>query len=170
MKCQQARMLIQLNCGSDLTPAESSLLKTHLADCQACRIWELGMQAPMAALHALRDSASYPTESVWPAVSRAIRASITPHTAVRRFNLQVAAISVCSLLLAAATIAQTLSALRTPSTPSSTAWFPSPNPPFAVPHSPTLRAVASNAHPVQPDTQSQIDHSINKWSRGAQDF
>lgn len=170
MNCKQARTLIHLDCGSDLTPAESSLLHSHLADCQPCRTWQLGMQAPMTALHALRDSADNPQESVWPAVSRAIRSTIIPHSAVRHFNLQVAAVSVCSLLLAAATIAQTLSALRPVAPASSTAWLPSPNPPFSLPHSPALHAVASNARANQTAPQPQIDNPINNWSRGAQDF
>ena len=51
--------------------------------------------------------------SVWPSVRAAIRLQSAATVPTRRFNLQVAALAVCSLSLAAAVIVQTLTTMRT---------------------------------------------------------
>ena len=72
------------------------------------------MSRSTEALLSLRcpEAAVNPTPSAWPAISRAIQQRTSTTSIVRKFNLQVAALSVCSLSLAAVTIVQTLSAMR----------------------------------------------------------
>lgn len=114
MKCSEARHLVHLDAGNDLQPEEQLTLSTHLAECPKCRNYRSGMSRSTQALLSLRctDTAVNANPSAWPAISRAIQQRASTTSIVRKFNLQVAALSVCSLSLAAVTIVQTLSAMR----------------------------------------------------------
>ncbi len=114
MKCSEARHLVHLEAGNDLHPEEQLTLSTHLTECPKCRNYRSGMSRSTEALLSLRcpDTALKITPSAWPAISRAMQQRASTTFIVRKFNLQVAALSVCSLCLAAVTIVQTLSAMR----------------------------------------------------------
>lgn len=118
MECSDARHLIHLDVGDDLRVEEDAQLAEHMSSCSDCRSYHAGMSRAMSALIALRDSPSSGREesgefrSVWPSLSREIqRRRVTP-AKVQKFNLQVVALSVCSLSLAVVTIVQSLSAMR----------------------------------------------------------
>jgi predicted anti-sigma-YlaC factor YlaD len=114
MKCSDARHLVHLEAGNDLVAEEQTALATHLAECSPCNTYRHAMAPSTQALLALRHSmpASPVPPSVWPAISKAIQQRTSVSSMARKFNLQVAALSVCSLALAAVTIVQTLSAMR----------------------------------------------------------
>lgn len=114
MKCSEARHLVHLEAGNDLHPEEQLTLSMHLGECLKCRNYRSGMERATRALRSLLcpDAALHATPSAWPAISRAIQQRSSATSIVRKFNLQVAALSVCSLCLAAVTIVQTLSAMR----------------------------------------------------------
>jgi len=117
MECSEARKLILLDAGGDLYSDERASLKRHMLGCDSCSQYESGMSPVMSALAQFRDIPQVsPAVSVWPSVRAAIRLSSAAAPAVpsRRFNLQVAALAVCSLSLAAAVIVQTLSTMRIP--------------------------------------------------------
>jgi len=125
MNCSDARHLIHLDVGDDLRSEEEQQLVGHMELCTDCRSYHAGMSRAMNALLVLRDSPSSVTErdrlvgSVWPAISREMQRRRTSPERARKFNLQVAALSVCSLSLAVVTIVQTLSAMRSSVGPSS---------------------------------------------------
>ncbi|MFM8477305.1 MAG: zf-HC2 domain-containing protein [Planctomycetaceae bacterium] len=167
MNCTQARRLIQLHVGDDLTHTESQLLESHLLKCGDCRNQQTRMLRPMAALHALRDATPEPSPSVWPSVSRSILTHIRQHQTARRFNLQVAAVSVCSLLLAVVTIVQTLQSLRPAAANTTAYWMPSQAQHQPAQPQPFVRSVASFSH--EGPYSSQPQHAVN-WPHGAQDF
>lgn len=116
LNCSDARHLIHLDVGNDLRADEENQLATHMNQCADCRSYHSGMSQAMTVLGALRDSSDdIPTtgsSSVWPALSAKIRRQNTSPASVRKFNLQIAALSVCSLCLAMVTIVQSLSAFR----------------------------------------------------------
>lgn len=115
MNCSDARHLIHLDVGNDLRADEEHQLATHMNQCAECRSYHSGMSQAMGALSILRDSSDdIPAvgQSVWPALSAKIRRRNTSPASVRKFNLQIAALSVCSLCLAMVTIVQSLSAFR----------------------------------------------------------
>jgi hypothetical protein len=114
MKCSEARHLVHLEAGNDLHPEEQLTLSMHLGECPKCKNYRTGMARSTKALLSLLcpDAAPHATSSAWPAISRAIQQRSSTTFIVRKFNLQVAALSVCSLCLAAVTIVQTLSAMR----------------------------------------------------------
>ncbi|MFN9720939.1 MAG: zf-HC2 domain-containing protein [Planctomycetota bacterium] len=113
MNCADAKHLIHLDAGNDLRSDEESRLAEHMASCNECRTYRVGMASAMGVLLAARDSdAKIESPSVWSAVSREITKRRTSPAKVRRFNLQVAALSVCSLGLAVVTIVQSLSSFR----------------------------------------------------------
>ena len=113
MECSEAKKLSLLDAGGDLYVDEQAALRQHLRHCDACNSYAAGMVPVMSVLSSLRDTpVTWQPISVWPAVGASIRlrsASVAP---VRRFNLQVAALAVCSLSLAAVVIVQTLSTMR----------------------------------------------------------
>jgi len=117
MKCSEAQYLIHLDVGDDLRADEVQQLATHMERCGDCRSYHAGMLQAMRKLLTLRvDPAmafdSLKSRSVWPSLSREIaRRNISPRV-VRKFNMQVVALSVCSLLLAVVTIVQSLSSMR----------------------------------------------------------
>lgn len=167
MNCTQARRLIHLHVGDDLTLTESQILESHLAHCPACCSQQARMLRPMAALHALRDAAPEPSPSVWPSISSSILTQIRLHHTTRRFNLQVAAVSVCSLLLAVVTIVQTLQSLRPGSADAANYWMPTQVQRLPGQFQPSVRSVASFSQ--NSPNSAQLQHAVN-WPHGAQDF
>ncbi|MCA9009527.1 MAG: zf-HC2 domain-containing protein [Planctomycetaceae bacterium] len=117
MNCSEAKHLIHLDVGDDLRSEEKQQLATHLEACSDCRSYHAGMAQAMSALLTLRNAPAVGIEtakssSVWPALSREIKRRGMSRRVVRKFNLQVVALSVCSLSLAVVTMVQSLSALR----------------------------------------------------------
>jgi hypothetical protein len=116
MNCDDARHLIHLDAGDDLRTEEQTQLAAHLKLCSDCQAYRSGMTGAMSALMVLRDLPDAILDSrlpsVWPAVARDIRRLKIGTEKVRRFNLQVVALSVCSLALAVVTMVQSLSSLR----------------------------------------------------------
>ena len=118
MNCTDAKHLIHLDVGDDLRTDEEQQLSGHMERCAECRSYHAGMARVMSALLSLRgtSSADSPPEpgghSIWSAVAREIVRRRTTPAANRKFNLRVAALSVCSLSLAVVTIVQSLSAMR----------------------------------------------------------
>lgn len=124
MECSDARHLIHLDVGNDLRAEEETLLAGHMEHCGECRVYHTETSRAMSALYILRDDpATRPesgsaTRSVWANVSQKIQQRRTSPAMARRFNVQVAALSVCSLSLAVVTIVQSLSAMRSSAEPS----------------------------------------------------
>lgn len=113
MNCSDAKHLIHLDVGNDLRTDEEQQLAEHMTGCSDCRAYHVEMSSAMGALLTLRDTAADDHQkSVWSSVSREIQKRRTTPVQSRRFNLQVAALSVCSLGLAVVTIVQSLSSLR----------------------------------------------------------
>lgn len=148
LNCLDAKHLIHLDVGDDLRLDEEQQLAVHMGQCGDCRSYHASMSNAMSALLTLRDnplteSSSVNSKSVWPSLSREInRRSAAPRVA-RKFNLQVVALSVCSLSLAVVTMVQSLSSMRDDYAPSgfmpgqSVSNYPQPVQykmvPFAVP-------------------------------------
>lgn len=117
MNCSEAKHLIHLDVGDDLRAEEEQLLATHMEQCGDCRSYHAGMLHAMSTLLTLRDDPaiafdSLKSGSVWPSLSREIARRNTSPRVVRKFNMQVVALSVCSLLLAVVTMVQSLSSMR----------------------------------------------------------
>ncbi len=117
MKCTDAKHLIHLDVGNDLRAEEESQLASHMELCGDCRSYHGGMSSAMSALLMLRNEPSMiggnpAGTSVWPALSREIKRRKLSPRIVRKFNLQVVALSVCSLSLAVVTMVQSLSSMR----------------------------------------------------------
>ena len=117
MNCSDAKHLIHLDVGNDLRADEESHLASHMEQCADCRSYRGRMSSAMSALLTLRDEPAITGgnahgKSVWPALSLEIkRRTVSPRIA-RKFNLQVVALSVCSLSLAVVTMVQSLSSMR----------------------------------------------------------
>ena len=135
MNCADAKYFIHLDVGDDLRTDEEQLLAGHMERCAECRAYHAGMTSAMSALLSLRgtSAADLLTESagqsVWSIVSREMTRRSTTPAANRKFNLQVAALSVCSLSLAVVMIVQSLSSMRassyaTDSMPSMSVSYP----------------------------------------------
>lgn len=171
MNCTHARKLVRLDVGDDLTLAESQLLSQHLLLCPGCQNHRQSLLHSMAALHALRDTAPEPLPSVWPSISSTILKQTTRQTAVRRFNLQVAAVSVCSLLLAAATIVQTLQSLRPTAPTPNGVWLTTQSSPAPGGLVPSIHSVANSANAaLSPNAANRRTSPTLNWPGGAQDF
>lgn len=113
MNCSDAKHLIHLDVGNDLRTDEEQQLAEHMTGCGDCRAYHVEMSSAMGALLTLRDAAAdNQQKSVWASVYREIQKRRATPVQARRFNLQVAALSVCSLGLAVVTIVQSLSSLR----------------------------------------------------------
>lgn len=123
MTCSEVKHLIHLDVGDDLRAEEELQLAGHMEHCSDCRSYHAGMSQAMSALWTLRDDPSMVPDSagaksVWPLLSQQIqRRSMSPRVA-SKFNLQVVALSVCSLSLAVVTMVQSLSAMREYRSPS----------------------------------------------------
>lgn len=113
MNCSDAKHLIHLDVGNDLRSEEEGQLAEHMTNCSDCRAYRVGMSSAMGALMSLRDTdIALEQKSVWSSVAREIRKRRATPVQARRFNLQIAALSVCSLGLAVVTIVQSLSSMR----------------------------------------------------------
>lgn len=116
MNCPEAKHLIHLDVGDDLRMEEEQQLATHMDQCVECRSYHADMSSAMSALLTLRDNpitaAESVSKSVWPSLSREIDRRRTSPRVARKFNLQVVALSVCSLSLAVVTMVQSLSSMR----------------------------------------------------------
>ena len=118
MNCADAKHLIHLDVGDDLRTDEEQQLAGHMERCAECRAYHAGMVRAMSVLLSLRGTSSADSlpepagNSVWSVVSHEITRRRTTPTANRKFNLRVAALSVCSLSLAVVTIVQSLSSMR----------------------------------------------------------
>ncbi|MBC7967526.1 MAG: zf-HC2 domain-containing protein [Fuerstia sp.] len=122
MNCSEAKHLIHLDVGDDLRAEEEHELATHMEQCGDCRAYHVGMSSAMATLLTLRDDPALAADglksrSVWPSLSREIARRSTSPRVARKFNLQVAALSVCSLSLAVVTMVQSLSSMRNEADP-----------------------------------------------------
>ncbi len=141
MNCADAKHFIHLDVGDDLRTDEELQLAGHMERCAECRAYHAGMTSAMSALLSLRgtSSADLLTESagqsVWSIVSREMTRRRATPAANRKFNLQVAALSVCSLSLAVVMIVQSLSSMRasyaTDSMPSMSVSYPMDRQPFS---------------------------------------
>jgi len=117
LNCSDAKHLIHLDVGDDLRSEEEQKLAVHMGQCGDCRSYHASMSNAMSALLTLRDNPlaeapSVNTKSVWPALSREINRRNTSPRIARKFNVQVVALSVCSLSLAVVTMVQSLSSMR----------------------------------------------------------
>ncbi len=117
IECTEAKYLIHLDVGDDLRADEGQQLSSHMEQCGDCRAYHAGMLQAMSTLLKLRDDPaiafdSLNSKSVWPSLSREIARRNTSPRVVRKFNMQVVALSVCSLLLAVVTMVQSLSSMR----------------------------------------------------------
>lgn len=117
MSCADTKTLIHLDAGGDLRPDEQQQVLLHVTGCTECRTYQSGMSRAMTALLSARlsdvaESRDAVSQSIWPRVAQAISRRHTSPVSTRRFNLQVAALSVCSLSLALVTIVQSLSSMR----------------------------------------------------------
>lgn len=116
VNCSEAEHLIHLDVGDDLRMEEKEQLTTHIKQCGECRSYHADMSSAMSALLTLRDNpitaAESVSKSVWPSLSREIDRRRTSPRVARKFNLQVVALSVCSLSLAVVTLVQSLSSMR----------------------------------------------------------
>lgn len=117
LNCSDAKHLIHLDVGDDLRSEEEQQLAVHMGQCSDCRSYHASMSHAMSALLTLRDNplTEVPrvnSKSVWPSLSREIHRRNTSPRVARKFNLQVVALSVCSLSLAVVTMVQSLSSMR----------------------------------------------------------
>lgn len=113
LNCADARHFIHLSVGDDNLPEEETQLAKHLHACSECRSYHAGMVDTMKVVERVRDEATteLPTKSLWPAMAaqlKARQASIITEPEGRRFNVAVAALCVCSLMLAIVTAVQNL--------------------------------------------------------------
>ena len=113
LTCDDARHLIHLAVGEDALPEEETRLAEHLHACSDCRSYHAGMMSAMHVLEQTRES--LPPEpmppSLWPAMADQLKvrqAQLRSTPPGRRFNVSVAALCVCSLMLALVTAVQNL--------------------------------------------------------------
>jgi len=117
LNCSDAKHLIHLDVGDDLRSEEEQQLAVHIGQCGDCLSYHASMSNAMIALLTLRDNPlselpSVNSKSVWPSLSREINRRKTSPRVARKFNVQVVALSVCSLSLAVVTMVQSLSSMR----------------------------------------------------------
>ncbi|MFN8707324.1 MAG: anti-sigma factor family protein [Planctomyces sp.] len=140
MNCADARHLIHLDAGNDLHSEEEHDLAGHMECCADCRSYHSRMLQAMSALQALRDfdtevsvsgrglsEGSRSSSSVkssgsgshrvssdsWAALASRLPPRSRTRPVTRRFNMQVAVLSVCSLALAVVTTIQALPTANT---------------------------------------------------------
>ena len=148
MNCAEAKHLIHLDVGDDLRADEEKPLADHMEQCSDCRSYHAGMSRAMSTLLTLRDDPALGLNnlkygSVWPLVSREIARRRTSPRVTRKFNMQVVALSVCSLSLAVVTMVQSLSSMRNNQDP--TGFMPSQ----AVFHQPQFLPVSLDSDAVR---------------------
>lgn len=118
LNCSEARHVIHLSCGGDALETEEQLLAGHLDGCSDCRSYASGMQSAMTALETARDHHPGNSDhsfgsSVWDSLRSDLsrrRSADSRLTVIRRnadesrerrpFNVAVAALCACSLVLA----------------------------------------------------------------------
>lgn len=113
LNCADARHFIHLSVGDDNLPEEETQLARHLHSCSECRSYHAGMVDAMQVVERVRDEdvAESPTRSLWPAMAAQLnvrQAKLISEPEGRRFNVAVAALCVCSLMLAIVTAVQNL--------------------------------------------------------------
>ncbi|MEZ6124379.1 MAG: hypothetical protein R3C49_14570 [Planctomycetaceae bacterium] len=113
MKCEDARHLVHLSAGNDTFPDEEHLLSEHLHQCSDCRAYHAGMVRAMSVLEQVRDRqpVERPTGSVWAGISGQLKNRRTPERYEpprRHFNVAVATLCACSLMLAIVTAVRSL--------------------------------------------------------------
>lgn len=123
MNCSDAKHMIHLDVGDDLRSEEEQQLAVHMSQCEDCRAYHASMSKSMNVLWTLRDHPLSETrstggKSIWPSLAREIQQRNTSPRVARKFNLQVVALSVCSLSLAVVTMVQSLSSMREHEIPS----------------------------------------------------
>ena len=147
VNCSEAKHLLHLDVGDDLRAEEEQQLATHMEQCGDCRSYHAGMSIAMSTLLTLRDDPalafdSLKSGSVWPSLSREIARRRTSPRVARKFNMQVVALSVCSLSLAVVTMVQSLSSMRNDQDP--TGLVPS----LTISNQPQFPPVYHNSHAV----------------------
>lgn len=125
LNCADARHFVHLSVGDDNLPEEESRLAEHLHSCSECRAYHAGMAQAMQVVERVRDeeTVELPSNSLWPAMSnqlKARQAKLVVQPEGRRFNTAVAALCVCSLMLAIVTAVQNLPS----NTPQMTGVYP----------------------------------------------
>lgn len=133
LKCADARHLIHLAVGDDLLEAEDQQLAEHLPSCNPCRTYHSEMVSASHVLEQVRDDVPDTTQqSVWPELSQRLRKQVAPKIQVtegRRFNVAVATLCACSIVLAFVTAVQNLPSgeepgyVTTPMSPSTNVSF-----------------------------------------------
>lgn len=113
LNCADARHFVHLSVGDDNLPEEETQLAKHLHSCSECRSYHAGMAAAMQVVERVRDedTTELPTRSLWPAMANQLNVRQAKTIAApegRRFNVAVAALCVCSLMLAIVTAVQNL--------------------------------------------------------------
>jgi hypothetical protein len=113
LKCIDARHLVHLAVGDDTLPDEEQQLVDHLHTCSDCRAYHAGMMDAMHALEQVRDGdcEEVPGKSIWPGLSAQLKsrqAAVAAGPEPRRFNVAVATLCACSLMLALVTAVQNL--------------------------------------------------------------
>ncbi len=113
MKCVDARHLVHLEVGDDTLPDEEQQLADHLHVCSDCRAYHAGMMDAMHAIERVRDEdcPEPPTKSIWPGLQdklKARKAVVQSGPEPRRFNVAVATLCACSLMLALVTAVRNL--------------------------------------------------------------
>ena len=115
LNCDDARYFVHLSVGDDNLPEEETRLAEHLHSCSDCRAYHAGMVDAMQVVDRVRDevSDSPVAGSLWPAMAEQLKVrqanTVAPQEG-RRFNVAVAALCVCSLVLALVTAVQHLPA------------------------------------------------------------
>lgn len=113
LNCADSRHFIHLSVGDDNLPEEETRLAEHLHSCSDCRAYHAGMVDAMLVVDRVRDEGSVESrsDSLWPAMADHLKVrqakSVVPQEG-RRFNVAVAALCVCSLMLALVTAVQNL--------------------------------------------------------------
>lgn len=112
LKCADARHLIHLAVGDDLLEAEEHQLVEHLPRCSPCRTYHSEMVSASHVLEQVRDDVpDTMQQSVWPQLSKRLRKQVATRVQVtegRRFNVAVATLCACSIVLAFVTAIQNL--------------------------------------------------------------
>lgn len=118
LKCADARHLIHLAVGDDLLEAEEHQLAEHLPGCNPCRTYHSEMVSASYVLEQVRDDVpDTPQQSVWPQLSKRLKKQTAKKVQVtegRRFNVSVATLCACSLVLALVTAVQNLPSAEEP--------------------------------------------------------
>lgn len=112
LKCADARHLIHLAVGDDLLDVEEHQLAEHLPSCSPCRTYHSEMVSASHVLEQVRDDVPDTVQhSVWPELSQRLKKRVTTSVQVtegRRFNVAVATLCACSIVLAFVTAVQNL--------------------------------------------------------------